>query len=88
MTERTVRSVAKELMGTFYEEAGGDLFGTAPEDRARSKAFRETFPTLEHFKKGYQVGKDGRIKRDQPGWKFFVTLAPRSSGADVVRPRA
>lgn len=75
MTERTIRNLAKELASTFYEEAGGDLFGPAPEDRARSKRFRETYPTREHYLKGYQVGTDGRIKIDQPGWKYFVTLA-------------
>lgn len=75
MTERTIRTLAKELASIFYTEAGGDLFGTAPEDRARSKRFRETFPTLEHYLKGYQVSKDGRIKTDQPGWKYHVTLA-------------
>lgn len=51
------------------------MFGKAPEDRQRSERFRETYPTLEHFLKGYQVGKDGRIKQDQPGWKYFITLA-------------
>lgn len=75
MTERTIRTLAKELASIFYTEAGGDLFGTAPDDRARSKRFRETYPTLEHYLKGYQVGKDGRIKQDQPGWKYHVTLA-------------
>lgn len=75
MTERTIRILAKELASIFYTEAGGDMFGKALEDQQRSKRFRETYPTLEHFLKGYQVGKDGRIKQDQPGWKFFITLA-------------
>lgn len=75
MTERTIRSLAKELAGVFYEQAGGDLFGTAPEDRERSKRFRQTYPTFEHYKKGYQVRPDGTIKQDQPGWKYFITLA-------------
>lgn len=72
MTERTIRSVAKELASEFYTQAGGDLFKDDPE---RSKRFRETYPTLTHYLKGYQVGRDGRIKQDQPGWKYFVTLA-------------
>lgn len=76
MTERTIRTLAKELASIFYTEAGGDMFGKALEDQQRSERFRETYPTLEHFLKGYQVvGKDGRIKLDQPGWKFFITLA-------------
>lgn len=75
MTERTIRSVAKELAGAFYEQAAGDMFGDAPEDRERSKRFRETYPTWEHYKNGWQVLPNGKIKQDQPGWKYFVTLA-------------
>ncbi len=75
MTERTIRSVAKELAGVFYEQAGGDLFGTAPEDRERSKRFRETYPTWRHYRDGIQVLPDGRTKTDRPGWTYFVTLA-------------
>lgn len=75
MTERTIRTLAKELASVFYTEAGGDMFGKAMEDRQRSKRFRETYPTLEHFLKGYQVGGGGWIKQDQPGWKYFITLA-------------
>jgi len=75
MTERTIRSVAKELAGVFYEQAGGDMFGASPEDRERSKRFRQTYPTWEHYKKGYAVGPDGRIKPGPPGWTYFVTLA-------------
>lgn len=75
MTERTVRTLAKELASVFYTEAGGDLFGTAPADRARSARFRATYPTLEHYLKGYQVQTNGKIKTDQPGWKYHVTLA-------------
>lgn len=75
MTERTIRTLAKELASIFYTEAGGDLFGTAPADRARSTRFRATYPTLEHYLKGYQVQTNGKIKVDQPGWKYHVTLA-------------
>lgn len=75
MTERTIRILAKELAGQFYTQAAGDTFGTRPEDRERSKRFRETYPTWEHYKKGYQVRPDGTIKQDQPGWVYFVTLA-------------
>lgn len=75
MTERTIRTLAKELASVFYEEAGGDLFGHAPEDRARSKRFRETYPTLKHYLTGMQVMRDGRIKPDQPGWHYHISLA-------------
>jgi len=75
MTERTIRHLAKELAGVFYEQAGGDLFGTAPEDRERSKRFRQTYPTWKHYKNGLQVRPDGTIKQDQPGWVYFISLA-------------
>lgn len=75
MTERTVRTLAKQLAGIFYEEAGGDLFGTAPEDRARSARFRQTFPTLRHYQTGLQVLPDGRVKQGEPGWHYHITLA-------------
>lgn len=75
MTERTIRHLAKQLAGAFYEQSAGDMFGTAPEDRERSARFRATFPTYEHYKKGYQVQTNGKIKQGEPGWVFFVTLA-------------
>lgn len=75
MTERTIRTLAKQLAGIFYEQAGGDLFGTAPEDRERSKRFRQTYPTWKHYKNGVQVMPDGSTRQDQPGWLYFVTLA-------------
>lgn len=77
MTERTIRMLAKELAGVFYEQAGGDLFGSAPEDRERSKRFRETYPTWNHYKKGWQVQSDGSIRQDVPGWLYFVDLAKK-----------
>lgn len=75
MTERTIRTLAKELASVFYEEAGGDLFGTAPEDRARSKRFRQTFPTLKHYLEGMAVAPDGRIVPGQKAWVYFISLA-------------
>lgn len=75
MTERTIRMLAKELAGIFYEEAGGDLFGIAPEDRARSKRFRETYPTCRHYKIGLQVLPDGRTRQGEPGWHYHITHA-------------
>lgn len=75
MTERTVRHLAKELAGAFYEQAAGDLFGTTKEDRERSARFRSTYPTWEHYKKGIQVLPDGSTRLDRPGWTYFVSLA-------------
>lgn len=75
MTERTIRNVARELAGAFYEQSAGDLFGTAPEDRERSRRFRETYPTWEHYKTGVQVLPNGRTRQDQAGWIYFISLA-------------
>lgn len=75
MTERTIRTLAKELASIFYTQAGGDTFGNAPDDRDRSKRFRQTYPTLEHYLKGYQVQTNGKLKIDQPGWTYFISLA-------------
>lgn len=71
MTERTIRTLAKKLASEFYTESAGDTFGN-PE---RSARFRATYPSLEHYLKGYQVQKDGKIRQDQQGWRYFVTLA-------------
>lgn len=71
MTERTIRTLAKKLASEFYTESAGNTFGN-PE---RSARFRATYPSLEHYLKGYQVQRDGKIRQDQSGWKYFVTLA-------------
>ena len=75
MTERTIRTLAKELASIFYEQSGGDLFGIALEDRARSARFRATFPTLKHYLEGMAVAPDGRIVPGQKAWMYFVSLA-------------
>ena|ERR1700679_3843594 len=75
MTERTIRNVAKTLASEFYTQSAGDTFGNTPEDRERSKRFRATYPSLKHYLKGMQVLPDGRIRPDQPGWVYFITLA-------------
>ena len=55
MTVTLVRKMAKELAGMFYTEAdGGRLFSDTSEEHQRSKAFRDTYPTLSDFMKGYQ----------------------------------
>ena len=62
MTEQTVRSVAKEIAGAFYE---GN----------RTPGFRQAFPTLKHFMRGQWVQPDGSIKLYRPGWMHFVDTA-------------
>lgn len=63
MTEQTVRSVAKEIAGAFYEES------------QRSHAFRQAFPTLQAFMRGQWHQPDGSIKLYRPGWMHFVDTA-------------
>lgn len=75
MTERTVRMMARTLASEFYTQSAGGVFGDAPEDRERSVRFRRTYPSLKHYLTGMQVLPDGRIKPDQPGWHYFVSLA-------------
>ena len=61
MTERTIRSMAKELAGIFYEDN-------------RSPAFRRTFPTLKAYMRG-QWHQNGDIVINKPGWMYHVDLA-------------
>jgi hypothetical protein len=47
--------MAKELGSMFYEEAdGGRLFSDTTAEHQRSKAFRDTYPTLKDFMQGNQ----------------------------------
>ena len=62
MTERTIRSMAKELASVFYEDN-------------RSPAFRVTFPTLKAYMRGQWHQPDGSIKIDKPGWLSHKDLA-------------
>lgn len=86
MTERTIRSLAKKLAGIFYEQAGGDLFGSAPHDRERSKRFRQTYPTLKDFMRGIQHKPDGSKNIDKPGWLFFVDAARKRMANMLADP--
>lgn len=55
MTVMLVRKMAKDLAGCFYEEAdSGRLWSDTKEEHARSVAFRDAYPTLSDFMKGYQ----------------------------------
>lgn len=75
MTEKTVRSMAKELAGTFYEEN-------------RSAGFRKAFPTFKHYMRGQWVQADGSIKNYRPGWLHHVALARKLLAAMLGKPDA
>ena len=62
MTERTIRSMAKELAGRFYEDN-------------RSPGFRRAYPTVKHYMRGQIVEQNGDITIDKPGWLYHVDLA-------------
>jgi hypothetical protein len=72
MTNQTVRSMAKELAGTFYE---GN----------RSPKFRAAFPTFKHYMRGQWCQPDGSIKLYRPGWLHHVELARRMLAAMLGR---
>lgn len=59
---QTIRAMAKELAGQFYE---GN----------RSPGFRHAFPTFKHYMRGQWVQADGSINLDKPGWLHHVNLA-------------
>lgn len=61
-TNQTIRSLAKELAGLFYE---GN----------RSLGFRRAFPTLKHYMRGQWVQPDGSIKAYRPGHLHHIALA-------------
>jgi hypothetical protein len=61
-TNQTIRHMAKELAGAFYE---GN----------RSPGFRHAFPTFKHYMRGQWVQADGSIKLYRPGWLHHVNLA-------------
>lgn len=63
MTERTIRSLAKELAGVFYEES------------IRSIKFRQAFPTLQAYMRGQWHQANGDILLKEPGWTHHIALA-------------
>lgn len=65
MTERTIRSVAKEFAGAFYE-------------RNRSPAFRIAFPTARDYIRGHMHLTNGAIKQYTPGWFYFIEVAKKA----------
>ena len=62
MTEKTIKDVAKELAGAFYEDN-------------RSDAFRKTFPTLKAYMRGQWHQPNGDITINKPGWMYHIDLA-------------
>jgi hypothetical protein len=62
MTERTIRTLAKELAGKFYEQN-------------RTPGFRIAFPTFRDYIRGQWHRTDGSIIIDKPGWLYFVEPA-------------
>lgn len=75
MTEHTVRNMAKELAGKFYESN-------------RSKGFRGAFPSFKHYMRGQWVQADGSIKNYRPGWLHHVALARKCLAAMLGKPEA
>lgn len=62
MVERTIRNLAKDLAGKFYEFE-------------RSAKFRAAFPTYKDYLKGRWHQPDGSVKQHTPGWLHHVALA-------------
>ena len=55
MTVMLVRQMAKELAGIFFEQAdSGRMWSDTKEEHERSRRFRDTYPTLSDYMKGYQ----------------------------------
>lgn len=63
-TNQTIRHMAKELAGRFYEDN-------------RTPGFRRAFPTFTAYMRGQWHQADGSIKLDKPGWLHHVELARR-----------
>lgn len=73
MTERTIRSLAKELAGAFYE------------DSQRSVTFRQAFPTRKDYIRGLWHQPNGEILIKEPGWTHHIDLARKMLGTMLGR---
>lgn len=60
--EPTIKALAVELAGAFYEQE-------------RSPAFRKAFPTVNHYLKGWQIVGDRQAKKVPAGWLHHTKLA-------------
>ena len=74
MTERTIRSLAKELAHIFY-------------DGNRSEAFRRTFPTERAYIRGQWHQPNGDIVLNKPGWMYHLDMARKILVAMLGDPR-
>ncbi len=74
MTEHTVRNMAKELAGVFYE------------DQARTPGFRKAFPTFKAYLRGQWHQANGDIKIDKPGWQYHIDMARKMLVAMLGKP--
>lgn len=55
MTNLMIRKMAKDLAGLFWDQAdSGQMFSDTREEHERSKAFRDTYPTLKSYLMGHQ----------------------------------
>lgn len=73
MTVRTVKEMAKELAGTFYEDN-------------RTPGFRAAFPTLKSYMLGRWHQSDGSVKQETAGWVHHVVLARKLLAAMLGQP--
>ena len=61
----TVKKMAEELAGIFYE------------DQARTPKFRATFPTLKAYMRGQWHQANGDIIINKPGYLYHVDMAKK-----------
>jgi hypothetical protein len=73
MTERTIRSMAKEIAGVFYEDN-------------RTPEFRLAFPTRKDYMRGLWHQPNGEIVIDKPGWVYHIDLARKILGTMLSKP--
>lgn len=72
--EPTIKAMATELAGVFYEE------------NTRSARFRAAFPTVNDYLMGRWHRSDGTVQRYIPGWQHHVTLARKVLAAMLGQP--
>jgi hypothetical protein len=75
MTEKTIKDMARELAGAFYEDN-------------RSPGFRATFPTLKAYMRGQWHKPTGEIFITKPGWMYHIDLAIKVLGTMLGKPDA
>jgi len=73
MTVRTVKEMAKELAGIFYEDN-------------RTAGFRAAFPTYKAYLLGRWHQLDGSVKQTTAGWVHHVVLARKLLANMLSKP--